>query len=57
MKRPLASFWSEPLRHYLLMEYRWQLWLERGKRLLGHKRSLRSQRIEAYKQVIDSGLR
>lgn len=49
--------WSELLRHYLLLEYRVQLWLERGKRLLGHKRGLRRQRIDVYKQVLASGLR
>ncbi len=49
--------WSETLRRYLLLEYRWQLWLERGKWLIGHKRPLRRQRIDAYKQVLDSGLR
>lgn len=52
-----GRFWSEFLRRYLLTEYRCQLWLERTKRILGHKRSLRTQRIEAYKQVIASGLR
>ena len=51
-----GRFWSELLRRYLLMEYRWQLWLERGKWLLGHKRELRSQRIDVYKQVLDSKL-
>ena len=48
--------WAETLRHYLLFEYRWQLWLERAKWLIGHKRPLRRQRVEAYKQVLTSGL-
>ena len=48
--------WAETLRHYLLLEYRWQLIEERAKWLLGHKRDLRKQRITAYKQVISTGL-
>ena len=52
-----GRFWSELLRRYLLLEYRWQLWLERAKWLVGHKRPLRRQRIEVYKQVIADGLR
>nr|AIA83970.1 CAZy families GT2 protein [uncultured Sphaerobacter sp.] len=44
--------WSEALRHYLLLEYRGQIAIERAKWLVGHKRALRIQRIEVYKQVI-----
>ena len=48
--------WATALRRYLLLEFRWQLWQERAKWLVGHKRALRAQRIAAYKQVIASGL-
>ncbi len=49
--------WAEVLRRYLLLEFRMQIWLEGVKRLLGSKPALRSARIEAYKQVLASGLR
>ena len=49
--------WPDLLRHYLLLEFRTQLWIERAKLLLGSKRDLRRERIEAYRQVISSGLR
>jgi len=45
------------LRLFLLCSYVWQLGLEGVKWLVGHKRSLRAQRIEAYRQVLRSGLR
>ncbi len=48
--------WPQLLRRYLLLEFRTQFWVERAKLLLGHKRELRRQRIDAYKQVIASGL-
>lgn len=48
--------WSEALRRYLLLEYRGQIVLERAKWLLGHKRAMRTQRIEVYQQVIRSRL-
>ena len=48
--------WAEALRSYLLLEFGWQLWQERVKWLLGHKRELRKARIEAYKQVLASRL-
>jgi len=44
------------IRAVLLANYAWQLALEAGKGLLGHKRSLRRQRVKAYWQVIRSGL-
>jgi hypothetical protein len=47
---------SEMLRWFLLANYVWQLGLEGVKWLVGHKRSLRAQRIEAYRQVLRSGL-
>ncbi len=45
------------LRIFLLLNYVWQLVLETGKGLAGHKRPLRRQRVKAYWQVIRSGLR
>lgn len=49
--------WPTLLRRYLLLEFRSQLWLERAKLLLRSKPELRRQRIEAYRQVLRSGLR
>jgi N-acetylglucosaminyl-diphospho-decaprenol L-rhamnosyltransferase len=48
--------WPELLRRYLLLEFRVQRWEERAKWLLGHKRAMRRQRIDAYGEVIRSGL-
>jgi hypothetical protein len=45
------------LRRYLLASYAWQVGLEGAKWLMGHKRSLRAERIAAYRQVLASGLR
>ncbi len=45
------------LRVYLLLNYGWQMVVEAGKGLLGHKRPLRRRRVRAYWQVIRSGLR
>jgi hypothetical protein len=50
--RPAATV----LRLFLLASYAYQLVLEAGKWLLGHKRSLRRERVAAYWQVIRSGL-
>jgi hypothetical protein len=47
---------AEGLRCYLLAGYVWQLAIEGGKWLWGHKRPLRAQRIAAYRQVLASGL-
>lgn len=49
--------WPGLLRTYLVTEFRVQLWEERAKWLVGHKRDLRRQRIDAYQQVIRSRLR
>ncbi len=49
--------WASLLRRYLLLEFRVQLALERAKRLLGHKRALRAERIAAYRRVLASGLK
>lgn len=45
------------LRLFLLLNYCWQLILEGMKGLLGHKRPLRRQRVQAYWTVLRSGLR
>lgn len=45
------------LRTVLLLNYIWQMVLEGGKGLLGHKRPLRWQRVRAYWQVVRTGLR
>jgi N-acetylglucosaminyl-diphospho-decaprenol L-rhamnosyltransferase len=45
------------LRVFLLGNYVWQLGLEAGKWLLGHKRELRRARIHAYWLVLRSGLK
>jgi N-acetylglucosaminyl-diphospho-decaprenol L-rhamnosyltransferase len=52
------GYWSgETLRLFLLAVYLWQMILEALKWLVGHKRSLRHQRMVAYWQVLRSGLR
>jgi N-acetylglucosaminyl-diphospho-decaprenol L-rhamnosyltransferase len=45
------------MRAVLLANYSWQLALEGAKGLVGHNRNLRRQRVQAYWQVIRSGLR
>ncbi len=52
-----GRFVAEVLRLFLLSNYVWQLGLEGAKWMVGHKRSLRSQRVAAYWQVLRSGLR
>jgi hypothetical protein len=51
--RLIASF----LRAFLLLNYVWQIALESGKSLLGHKREMRRERIKAYWQILRSGLK
>ena len=41
---------------FLLGNYAWQLALEGGKWLIGHKRPLRAARVRAYSEVLRSGL-
>lgn len=45
-----------PLRVFLLTTYVLQLLIEAGKWLLGHKRTLRQQRIAQYRAILRSGL-
>lgn len=56
-RKYFGRFWSELLRCYLLIEFRWQLWTERIKFMLYHKRDLRLNRIDVYQAVLDSKLR
>ncbi len=48
---------AHALRLFLLLNYGWQLALEGGKALLGHKRALRQERMKQYWQVLRSGLK
>ena len=52
-----GRFVGELLRWFLLGNYVCQLGLEGAKWLVGHKRSLRAERVAAYRQVLRSGLR
>ena len=52
-----GSVVAEALRLFLLANYAWQLAIEGTKWLVGHRRSLRTGRIAAYRQVLRSGLR
>ena len=45
------------LRVNLLLQFLWQLLLEAGKALLGHKRELRLRRIKTYWKALRSGLK
>jgi len=51
-----GRFFAILLRAFLLLDYGWQIVVESVKGLLGHKRPLRRQRVQAYWQVIKSGL-
>jgi len=51
---PLAA---GALRWFLLGNFAFQLVLEFAKGLVGHKREMRAARVEAYRQVLKSGLR
>jgi N-acetylglucosaminyl-diphospho-decaprenol L-rhamnosyltransferase len=48
---------AEVLRWFLLATYVYQLGRESLKWLVGHKRPLRAERVQAYRQVLRSGLR
>lgn len=56
-KKHFGSWQAEVLRLFLLATYVYQ-WLEEAfKWLVGHKRPLRKERMEAYRQVLRSGLK
>jgi N-acetylglucosaminyl-diphospho-decaprenol L-rhamnosyltransferase len=48
---------AQGLRSFLLLNYAWQIFLEGAKGLLGQKRALRRERIQAYWEVLRSGLK
>jgi N-acetylglucosaminyl-diphospho-decaprenol L-rhamnosyltransferase len=48
---------AQGLRVFLLLNYVWQILLEGAKGLLGQKRALRRERIQAYWEVLRSGLK
>lgn len=48
--------WAGFLRQFLLWEFRLQWLIEAAKWLVGHRRSLRRQRMAAYAQVLADGL-
>jgi N-acetylglucosaminyl-diphospho-decaprenol L-rhamnosyltransferase len=52
-----GAFEAEVLRWFLLATYVYQLGRESLKWLIGHKRPLRAERVQAYRQVLRSGLR
>jgi GT2 family glycosyltransferase len=56
-RKYFGPIWAELLRQFLLLEFRWQIWVESAKAAVGSQRPLREARIEAYRQVVKSGLR
>jgi GT2 family glycosyltransferase len=52
-----GAFSAEILRAFLLFTFVYRIVEESVKGLLGHKRTLRAQRVKAYWQVLQSGLR
>ena len=52
-----GAFQAEALRWFLLLTYAYQMAREGLKWLVGHKRPLRAERVQAYRQVFKSGLR
>jgi N-acetylglucosaminyl-diphospho-decaprenol L-rhamnosyltransferase len=49
--------WAAALRYFVRWNTFGQLWIERAKWLLGHKRPLRAQRIGVYREVLAANLR
>lgn len=52
-----GKWFAAALRWFLLGNYVWQLALESIKAMLGHKREMRIKRINAYREVLRSGLK
>jgi hypothetical protein len=52
-----GALFAEVLRIFLLLGYCWELLIEAGKYLLGHRRTLRRRRIGVYLTVLRTGLR
>ncbi|MEZ4639497.1 MAG: glycosyltransferase family 2 protein [Caldilineaceae bacterium] len=56
-RKYFGPIWAELLRQFLLLEFRWQIGVESAKAALGSQRELRRARIEAYRAVVESGLK
>jgi GT2 family glycosyltransferase len=56
-RRMYGALFAEVLRIFLLLGYCWELLIEAGKYLLGHRRTLRRRRIGVYLTVLRTGLR
>ena len=56
-RKYFGPIWAELLRQFLLLEFRWQIWVESAKAAVGSQRPLREARIEAYRAVVKSRLR
>lgn len=56
-KKYHGALFAQVLRVFLLAGYLWQIALESFKALIGHKREIRGARVQAYWQVIRSGLK
>jgi len=56
-RRMYGALFTEMLRSFLLLGYLWELLLEAGKYLLGHRRTLRRRRIGVYLTVLRTRLR
>jgi N-acetylglucosaminyl-diphospho-decaprenol L-rhamnosyltransferase len=56
-RKYFGPIWAEILRRFLLLEFRWQILMESLKGMIGHRRELRRERVAAYREVIESGLR
>ncbi|MBI5648878.1 MAG: glycosyltransferase family 2 protein, partial [Chloroflexi bacterium] len=57
VRKTRGAFSAEILRAFLLATFVFQIARESIKWLLGHKRALRAQRVRAYLQVLQSGLK
>jgi N-acetylglucosaminyl-diphospho-decaprenol L-rhamnosyltransferase len=56
-RKYFGPIWADILRRFLLLEFRWQIIMESLKGMIGHRRELRRERVAAYREVIESGLR
>lgn len=56
-KKHRGNFQGELLRYFLLSTFAYQWCEEAAKWLVGHKKELRAERMKAYAQVIQSGLK
>jgi len=56
-RKTRGAFVAEVLRAFLLAMFAYQMVEEAAKWLVGHKRALRAARLQAYWQVVKSGLR